>query len=291
MEIVDAQLHCWEEDSPSRPWNPLYGARDPAEAANRAHQSAHPVTYQDLLRRMDASGVDAALLVTIAPYAPDNSYALEAAAAHPGRFAVVGRVDLAAADLESRIAGWRAAGMVGVRLIIGSEAERSTFRSGGFDRLFAACARSRLPLCVYPPGVVPELAPVAERHPELPLVIDHLGLAQPPLMQADPDPFQRLPELLALARFPNVSVKLTGLPTLSRLPFPFEDLLPRLQRLLDAFGPERLLWGSDNTRTEALHRYRQAIDFIALNEGLTSSEKELILGASLRRIFGWQRAS
>jgi pimeloyl-ACP methyl ester carboxylesterase/predicted TIM-barrel fold metal-dependent hydrolase len=291
VEIVDAQLHCWEADSPSRPWNPLYGTKDPAEAANRAHQSAHPVTYQELLRRMDATGVDAALLVTIAPYAPDNSYALEAAAAHPDRFAVVGRVDAAAADLERRIAGGRDAGMVGVRLIIGSEAERSVFRSGGFDRLFAACAKSRLPLCVYPPGVLPELAPVARRHPDLPLVIDHLGLPQPPLMRGDADPFDRLPELLALGRFPSVAVKLTGVPTLSRLPYPFEDLRPELRRLLDAFGPERLLWGSDNTRTEALHSYRQAVDFIALRDGLSPSEKELILGGSLRRIFGWQRAS
>jgi L-fuconolactonase len=240
---------------------------------------------------MDATGVAAALLVTIAPYAPDNSYALEGAAAHPDRFAVVGRVDSTAPDLEERVGGWPEAGMVGARLIIGSEVERATFRAGGYDRLFACCAQARLPLCVYPPAVMPELAPVAERHPELPLVIDHLGLAQPPLMQADPDPFQRLPELLALARFANVSVKLTGFPTLSAQSFPFADLQKRLRRLLDAFGPERLLWGSDNTRTEALHPYRQAVDFIALNDGLSEAEKELILGGSLRRIFGWRRAS
>jgi predicted TIM-barrel fold metal-dependent hydrolase len=251
--------------------------------------SAHPVSSGDLLGWMDAAGVDAGLLVTIAPYAPDNSYALEAAAAHPGRFAVVGRVDSAAPDLEAAISGWRAAGMVGVRLIIGSQAERAAFRSGGYERLFRACAAARLPLCVYPPGILPELRPVAEAHPALPLVIDHLGLAQPPLMKPDPDPFERLPELLALAAFPNVAVKLTGMPALSAERPPFADLKEPLLRILDAFTPARALWGSDATRTAALHSYADAVAFIRDSPYLDGASKAQILGGALRRIFGWRR--
>jgi predicted TIM-barrel fold metal-dependent hydrolase len=288
LDIVDAQLHCWEADTPRRPWNPRYGTADPAEAANRAHQSAHPVPHTDMLSRMDAAGVSAALLVTIAAYAPDNSYALEAASAHPDRFAVVGRVDAGAADIEDRVGGRRDAGMVGLRLIIASDAERRLFRAGGFDRLFAACARHGVPLCVYSPGILEELAKIATRHPRLWLVIDHLGLPQPPLMRPDPDPFERLPELLKLGRLPNVAVKVTGAPTLSRQAFPFADLWPHLHRLLARFGPERLMWGSDHTRTEALHTYEEAVAYLRDTAELSASDKELILGATLRRLFRWE---
>jgi L-fuconolactonase len=249
--------------------------------------SAHPMPYPELLRSMDAAGVDAALLVTIAPYGADNSYALEAAANQPDRFAVVGRVDPGAADLEERIAGWRGAGMVGVRLIIASEAERAAFRGGGYDRLFGVCGEHALPLCVYPPGILSEIGEVAARHPMLPLVIDHLGLAQPPLMRPDPEPFQRLPELLALARLPNVAVKLTGMPALSREPPGFGDLAAPLLRILEAFTPGRVMWGSDATRTAVLHSYADAVAFVRDRVELDVETKAAVMGTTLRRVFGW----
>jgi L-fuconolactonase len=290
VEVVDAQLHCWEPDNARRPWNPAYGAKEPSEAANRAHLAAHPLGYDELLRWMDGAGVDAGLLVTIAPYAPeDNSYALEAAVAHPDRFAVVGRIDTSSPDLETKIAGWRTAGMVGLRQIIVSEAEVATFRTGGYDRLFAACERHQVPLCVYP-RILPELRTVAARHRGLQLVIDHVGLAQPPLMPAETEPFGRLPQLLALADLPNIAVKLTGLPSLSAEGYPFADVWPALMRLLDAFSPERVLWGSDATRTAPLHSYRDGVRFIREHPDLDRGTKTLLLGGALRRLFRWPRA-
>jgi predicted TIM-barrel fold metal-dependent hydrolase len=287
MEVVDAQLHSWEPDRPERPWDTGYGRSNAVEARNRAHHAAHPVGYEDLLEWMDRAGVDGALLVTSAVYGGDNSYPLEAAARHPDRFGVVGRVDPAAADLEETVAGWRERGLLGIRLIIGSDAERATLRSGGFDRLFRACSTHAVPICVFPPGILSELAPLAESLPGLSLVIDHLGLSQPPLMDAEADPFGRLPELLALARHPNVAVKLTALPVLSSEPFPFLDLWPHLHRVLAAFGPERVIWGSDATRTAGLHSYEEAVAYIRDSAELSAADKELILGASLRRIFDW----
>jgi L-fuconolactonase len=239
---------------------------------------------------MSAAGVDAALLVTSAVYGPDNGYPLEAAARHPDRFGVIGRIDPAAPDLDARVAGWRdQPGMLGIRLIIGSDAERTAYRSGWFDPLFAACARHQVPICLYPPGILPELGATARAHPELVLVIDHLGLSQPPLMPADPDPFGRLPELLALSRHRNVNVKLTGAPTLSTRPYPYDDLWPAIHRVLEAFGPERVMWGSDITRTGPLHSYQEAAGYIRDTAELPATDKRLVLGASLRRVFGWNR--
>jgi L-fuconolactonase len=177
--------------------------------------------------------------------------------------------------------------MLGIRLIIGSEAERASFRSGRLDPAFAACAKHEVPVCVFPPGIMPELAAVAERWPQLQLVIDHLGLSQPPLMQAEADPFGRLPDLIGLARLPNVAVKLTALPALSRGAFPFEDVWPALHRVLAAFGPERMMWGSDNTRTASLHTYFEAVAYIRDTGEISIPDKEKLLGGTLRRIFRW----
>lgn len=287
MEVVDAQLHGWEADRPGRPWSAAYGRSDAVEARNRAHHAAHPVGYSELLAWMEGAGVDAALLVTSAVYGTDNSYALEAVTRHPARFGVVGRVDPTAPDLEHLVAECRARGLLGIRLVIGSEAERAAFRAGRFEGLFRLCALHRIPLCVFPPGLLPELHPLAAALPELPLVIDHLGLGQPPLMDAATDPFAQLPDLLALARHPNVSVKLTGAPVLSRQPYPFPDLWPHLHRVLDAFGPERVMWGSDATRTAPLVGYREALAYLRDSDQLSTAEKALVLGGSLQRIFGW----
>ena len=96
---------------------------------------------------------------------------------------------------------------------------------------------------------------LAERHPETQLVVDHLGLNQPFEPPAPPEPFADLPQLLALARHPNVAVKVSGACTLSHRPFPFDDLWEPLGRIFDAFGFERCLWGTDWTRATALVSY------------------------------------
>ena len=278
MFIIDSQVHIWAANTPERPWP---SGRRPGVPFAESFEA------EELLQGMDRAGVDAALLVTSAVYGSDNSYPLEAAARHPDRFGVVGRVDPSAADLEVRVADWRKRGLLGIRLILGNEAERATLRGGGFDRLFRACAAHSVPICLFPPGILPELGPLAESLPELSLVIDHLGLSQPPLMDAEADPFGRLPELLALARYPNIAVKLTAAPILSGEPFPFLDLWPHVHRVLAAFGPQRVMWGSDATRTAARHSYEEAVAYIRNSSELGAVDKELILGANLRRIFDW----
>src|SRR5262249_6555085 len=143
-------------------------------------------------------------------------------------------------------------------------------------------------------------------HPDLTLIIDHVGLRQPPLDEPDSPPFKSLPDLLALARFPNVAVKLCGLPSLSSEPFPFRDVVPHLRSIVDAFGAERVLWASDITRfagriglsrwelPEATgeyrgkHTYDQSVNFIRCCSELTEDEKEAILGGTAHRLLHWR---
>jgi L-fuconolactonase len=273
-EIVDAQLHAYS----------------PEQLADEGHGA----TAEGLLSMMDAVGVSAAVLVHPSKYGYEPVYSLEAAAAHPTRFGVVGLVDPDAPDLDDRLRRWRERpGLLAVRLVAFRDEQRDRLRAGGFETLLAAAERHEVPLLTYSPGALPLIKEVARAHRDLQIVVDHLGLLQPPLLTPDPDPFQTLPDLLDLAAFDNVSVKVTGAPTLSREGFPFDDLWPSLERVLGAFGIERLMWGTDITRVHThepypgRHTYFEAVSFIRDTERLSTDEKASIMGENLRRIFRW----
>jgi predicted TIM-barrel fold metal-dependent hydrolase len=115
-------------------------------------------------------------------------------------------------------------------------------------------------------------------------VIDHLGT-----ITLDPsvERIKMLLDLIALAEFDNIAVKCTEAPSLSRGEYPFEDLWPHLHRVLDAFGPERVMWGTDITQHFGELSYCEAVDYIRRTDELSPHEKELILGKSLRKILRW----
>ena len=94
---------------------------------------------------------------------------------------------------------------------------------------------------------LPKVAEVAQRHPNFKLILDHLGR---PSGGTTPQPerWANLPEVLALAKYPNVAMKATGAPSYSDQPYPFRDIHDNLHRLYDAFGPARCFWGTDITR-------------------------------------------
>jgi predicted TIM-barrel fold metal-dependent hydrolase len=166
-----------------------------------------------------------------------------------------------------------------------SEVQTRQWTTGAYLAVFAAAQRQSVPVCIWTPRRLPELVPVVQKFSDLQFVIDHLGLPQTTsLCRRDGVPFQRLPDLLSLARFPNVAVKITGVPSLSVEPFPFSDVWPPLHRVFSAFGLGRVMWGSN---WRAVGPYGETIDYIRDTTELTASDKTLLLGATLRSIFGW----
>jgi L-fuconolactonase len=238
---------------------------------------------------MDAVGVDGAILVNSARhYGIDNRYALESASRHPERFRVVIRVDPEAPDVAEQIAAARAdPRIVGARLLTMIEPDRVRFREGRFDPVFAAAQASDLPLCLYPTGTLPLVDDAARRFADLRIVVDHLGLAQRPFAPLHSDLFERLPELLALARHPNVAVKLSGIPALSWDAFPYAGVWPHVQRVLDAFGVERVMWGSDATRVDGIATYAEGLRWLTESGALGGDDLAAVLGGTLRHVFGW----
>jgi L-fuconolactonase len=282
MLVIDAQVHVYERNHPGRPW--VKQIPGPAE-----------VTGNDMIKAMDSVGVDGALLLsTYTTYKFDPSYAIEACAAHPDRFAMITPIDPSRDDIVDVISDWAAKpGAVGVRLLLSSEAAdipQSRAKDRGIDRVMRAAARFNMPVCVHCSGDLPLAGSIAASYPDTQLVIDHLGLHQPINPPPVPDPFADLPVLLELARYPNVAIKVTGAATLSSTAFPFADLHEPLSRIFDAFGFDRCMWGTDWTRATALVTYADAVAAFRDGDWLSVGERAALMGGTLERVFGWRPA-
>ena len=123
--------------------------------------------------------------------------------------------------------------------------------------------------------------------PNTQLVIDHVGLPQPFQPPPPAQPFADLASLLALAPHGNIAVKISGACTLSHEPFPYKDIWDPLGRIFDAFGFERCLWGTDWTRAVGLLTYREGVDAFRVTDRLSDSERAVLMGGALQRIYNW----
>jgi predicted TIM-barrel fold metal-dependent hydrolase len=99
--------------------------------------------------------------------------------------------------------------------------------------------------------------------------------------------FAHLPQVLDLAKLPNVSAKASALPCYSSEEYPYRGLHSYIRQVHDAFGPQRMFWGSDLTRLPC--RYQNAISlFTEELPWLSSRDKEWIMGRALCEWLGWQ---
>jgi predicted TIM-barrel fold metal-dependent hydrolase len=119
------------------------------------------------------------------------------------------------------------------------------------------------------------------------LVIDHLGLPQPFEPPPPKEPWAELPKVLALAAHDNVTIKISGACTLSREPFPFRDIWDPVCRVIDAFGIDRCMWGTDWTRAVKFLTYAQGVDAFRATDRISQSDKAKLMGSTLTRIYGW----
>lgn len=279
VEVVDAQVHTFDADNERYPWH------RGAEFQPQKH-STTPVPYDQVLELMAEAGVSAAVLVIPGTYGNENGYLLEAARAHPEVFRVVGKIDPAAPDLDARVAEWASLPeTLGLRVVIRTLASAARWERGDWAPLFAAAERHDVPVCINAPDHLADVSRIAETHPGLSILLDHLGLAGPPTTALAPDPFAELDDVLRLGRFPNVTIKATGVPALSRDAFPFRDVWAPLVRVVRAFGPERVMWGTDATRL--VQPYKEIVDFVLEISDLSAEDKRLVLGANVRRILRW----
>lgn len=275
MTIIDAQVHAYERNHPGRPWtNVLHGPDE--------------VTGSDMIAAMDDCGVDAAILLSVfTMYQFDASYAMSVYAAYPHRFRLIKPVDPTDPNVEDTIAAWaETPGAIAIRIMLNRGVSEDP-ADPGVNRVLAAAARYNLPLNLLCWGRLPQVKQLAIQHPNTQIVVDHVGLQQPYEPPALENPFNDLPAVIALADCPNVAIKLTGACTLSRLSYPYSDIWVPLRKILDAYGIDRCMWGTDWTRAVKVLSYRQGVDAFRLTDQLNNNEREQLMGNNLQKIYKW----
>jgi predicted TIM-barrel fold metal-dependent hydrolase len=281
--IVDSQVHLWPASTPERPWLP--GAKP---------QLPEPFTIERVIPLMDEAGVDRVVIVPPASLEGERvDYAQEAVKRYPDRFAIMARVALNKPDGAARLATWRdQPGVLGVRLNFGPD-EAAWLTDGTADWFWPAAEKARLPVMFLTSGQTSLFARIAERHPGLTLILDHMGVGAGLRPRAgssgkNNQVAEAIAEAAELAKYPNVSVKLSSVPLISTESYPFRDTIPHIQRLFDAYGPERCYWGTDITNSFARATYRQRVtQFTEELPFLTESDKDWVMGRAILARLRW----
>lgn len=268
MQIIDAQIHLWAGDrAPPHHW--------------RA-----PYTIDAALRDMDEAGIHRALNCPAIWDSGANAYAVEAARLYPNRFATLGWFPLDESANESLVDLWlKKPGMLGLRFVMATPELGDALSSGALDWLWEAANRREIPMgLIVLPQHLPAVGGIAARYPRMRLMIDHLGIS----------PFLKLPEaaahfdaLLALACHPNIAIKATGVPSMATDGYPFASTHGVLRQAFDAFGPERMFWGTDITRLRCT--WRECVRmFVEELPWLKGSDLELVMGRAVAQWIGWR---
>lgn len=234
--IVDTHMHVWSGDPKKYPFDPPYSKNfTPPELAG---------TQEMLLEEMDAFGIDYSVLVQVIYHGWDNRYVVDCVKAHPKRFRGQGLIDPADPKVADKLDYWvREQGLSGMRF--------SPIYYRGKDEWLNA--ESSVPLwekarelgaifnLFIETTQLPRLEDMIRRFPEVSVAIDHLARVDLNLG----DPLHEFKKLVRLARYPNVYAKVSELSVISPSGvYPYEDTFAWVKRLYDAFGPDRLMWGT-----------------------------------------------
>ena len=275
--VLDAQVHAYDRNGPNRPWAAFFDG--PTE-----------VTGDQMVACMDQAGVDGAIMVSVFTiYKFDTSYMEAVYAKYPTRFKMVKPIDVNDPAAPEQIAAWAPVkGAASVRVLLMPGVTSEDAADPKLNAALAAAAKHSIPMNVHCPGRLDQVAQIAKRNPNTQIIIDHLGLDHP-LQPPKPagDLWGELPKLLACAAYPNVIVKLSATCNLSHQDFPFTDIWGNISRIIDAFGVNRCMWGTDWTRSLKLLTYKQQVDAYLQSPRLSESDKSAIMSGTLARVYKW----
>jgi predicted TIM-barrel fold metal-dependent hydrolase len=273
--IVDAHIHMWPANTPERPWVP-----------GRRPQLPEPFTIERVVPMIDEAGVDRVVIVPPTLEGDRLDYGQEAAKRYPGRFGIMGLINLNDRTTARRFSTWREQpGVLGIRLNIAGE-QALWLTDGTADWFWPAAEKAGIPVMFLTTGQTPRFAAIAERHPQLTLIIDHMGVSSETLRNNKLP--QAVDQSVALAKYPNVSVKLSSAPHFSSESYPYRDMTPHIRRLFDAYGPRRCYWGSDVTNSYAKASYRQRVThFTEELSFLSETDKDWVMGRAIMERLRW----
>ena len=273
--IIDSHVHVWSDGSEKYPWRPVFGETPTGSA-----------TAEKLFELQDPLGVTRAVAVQPSCYGPDHSYLLDAVTAHPERLVGIAlaapRNPNMAENLEMLCMGEL---IQGVRLNAMMDPDPSWLDDPATDPIWEKCNELDVPVTLL---IKPRNYDAAERmvrrHSETKVVIDHFGRCS--ANEGSPYPSYR--RLLEFGRYEHVFMKASAFPVASNEDFPYGDVHIWVRMALNAFGKDRLMWGTDYPHIVDQCGYDRGLAVVAEEmPWLTDDVKEWLLSRTAERLWTW----
>lgn len=265
--IIDSHVHIWTQQSERYPWAPIGNYVPDSEAS-----------AEQLLEVMDTNRVDGTVLVQPTPYGWDNRYLLDALQAHPDRFRAVCLVDPFSVDNRQEMTRLvEQYGVSGFRLNWNLHPPETWETSPEHAAFWQTAEELDCPVCIQcTPDHFDLLGSTCRKYPNVKVVIDHLGRISAEQSLEAPE-FQKL---LSLADLPNVHVKISGWYYCSQQTPPFENVHPFVACIIQAFGAERCVWGSDFPFIQEKWKYEEMLETTRKWDFLSADGLAWLLGQS-----------
>ncbi len=275
---IDSHHHFWEPERREYAW-----MTGDAMAPIR-----QPFAPADLAPELEAAGIDGTILVQTVPSFAETEEFLATAAATEFVRGVVGWVDLTDAGvgdaLDTLLSRPDGMYLKGIRHQAHDEPDDDWLtRPDVIDGVAACTARGLVQDLLAKEPQLPACIRLADALPQTQFVLDHI--AKPRIAAGEMEPWRGL--IRDLAERPNVVVKLSGMITEADwAAWTIDDLKPYAQIVLDAFGTDRVLFGSDWPVCRLAGSYMQVTEAAeALTEALTPEEKAQVFGGNAARIY------
>ncbi len=268
--LIDAHIHLWSQDPDKYPWSPI-GGYIPEKSA--------PI--EDFLRLMDQTGVDRVVVVQPTSYGWDNSYIMDACSVEGDRFKKVVLVNPVSPFASDDLMKLVEKGADGLRINLHLQPIEK-WKNDKYFSLIDAAQTLEIPICFQlTPDYFPLVRSLAIRFESINIVLDHLGRPRKGCCLED----KSFDELLKLAEYKNIFVKLSGLNYFSEETKPYRDTWPLLHAAKEAYSEKRCMWGSDYPFVNDHWSYEEDLDCFKKGLGFSESDLEWILGRTAETIW------
>ncbi len=276
---IDAHSHIWPPKADKFPLAPGKTEKD---------LSPPSFTDDELMALARPEGVGRVVLIQHSVYHLfDNSYLIDAVRRHPKLFRVQGMIDDRQPNPGARMKELLTQGVTGFRItpfILKESDQAGWLDAAGMQEMWRTGAETRQAMCcLINASNLPGVEAMCEKNPDTPVVIDHFARIGVDGQFKDSD----VSALCKLARFKHATVKLSAYYALGRKTPPHLELIPMIKRLLDAFGPQRLMWASDCPyQVQGGNNYRSSISLIRDRlDGISESDRNWLLAKTAEKVF------
>jgi predicted TIM-barrel fold metal-dependent hydrolase len=277
MNYIDAHVHVWTPDTAHYPL---------AEGYKKENMKPASFTPEELFKHSKPAGVDRINLIQMSFYGFDNRYMLDMMALHKGVFSGTAVIDVHAKEPQRVMGEMAKKGVRAFRIhpALSKEPPAKWLTPAGYEAMFKEGARGNQAMsCLIDVSALPELDRMCEKHPDTPVIIDHLCRIGTSGKLEEKD----VESLCAMAKHKKVMVKVGAFYALGMKKPPYTDLGPLIQKVVKAFGASRCMWESDCPfQVNEPNNYQASVELIKKKlDFLTDDDREWLLRKTAEKFF------